>query len=718
MTVCLFLSVVICFSVSGIVAEASELQTSEPQTSEPQTIVVTGSRSASPLSQLANNNQQLNQQQIDFINATHISEALSRISGVWISRGNGQEHLTAIRSAVFTGPGSCGEFLMLQDGISVRASGFCNANQLFDVNSEQASSIEVVKGSNSALYGSNAMHGIVNVINALPQDDYFKLSLLGGSHGYSRIKASYSQLNQNQLNQSLSDDDKPSGLLVNFNTTHDDGFKQSSGFDQQKFHLAHVANTQRLNITSRISGSILNQQTAGYIQQGENAYRQDRFLTTNEFPQAFRDAWSLRLQTKIAAKNHNKNVANQWQLTPYMRSNQMRFLMHFLPGEPIEKNGHDSIGVQFSRQYQADSWQFNWGIDNEFTKAFLQQFQPNPTDSGSNFLNETLPQGAHYDYQVSALSSGVFAQWKQFLSQRWTVTLAGRFDYLKYDYDNHLSDGNLRDDGSACGFSGCRYSRPADRSDEFANFSWSIAGGYQISNNQFSYLKIDRTFRAPQATELYRLQNGQTSTDINQTLAEAIELGFRSHYKYQQYPGQLALNLYQINKNDVIFQNSNRQIVSGAKTRHQGFEIAWEQQLQQFFLGVSASYARHIYKNSVDLSATNQANIKNNQIDTAPQLIANLRLGWYYEAQSKLELSWNFLDDYYLNPENTHSYPGHYLVDLRLQHQLRENWQFYARISNLTDERYADRADFAFDNYRYFVGEPRSYFVGVSRVWN
>src|SRR5690554_8034944 len=35
---------------------------------------------------------------IRIVNHQHISELLNRTAGVWISRGNGQEHLTAIRS--------------------------------------------------------------------------------------------------------------------------------------------------------------------------------------------------------------------------------------------------------------------------------------------------------------------------------------------------------------------------------------------------------------------------------------------------------------------------------------------------------------------------------------------------------------------------------------------------------------------------------------------
>ena len=76
----------------------------------------------------------------------HINESFQRIPGGWISRGNGQESLTALRSPVLTGAGSCGAFFVAADGVSLRAPGFCNVNQLFDANAEQARRIMTANG--------------------------------------------------------------------------------------------------------------------------------------------------------------------------------------------------------------------------------------------------------------------------------------------------------------------------------------------------------------------------------------------------------------------------------------------------------------------------------------------------------------------------------------------------------------------------------------------
>ena len=66
----------------------------------------------------------VNAEAIAEIRPTHIHEALVRVPGVWISRGSGHEHLTAIRSAVLTGAGACGAFLYLEDGLPIRPAGF------------------------------------------------------------------------------------------------------------------------------------------------------------------------------------------------------------------------------------------------------------------------------------------------------------------------------------------------------------------------------------------------------------------------------------------------------------------------------------------------------------------------------------------------------------------------------------------------------------------
>jgi iron complex outermembrane receptor protein len=61
-----------------------------------------------------------------------------------------------------------------------------------------------------------------------------------------------------------------------------------------------------------------------------------------------------------------------------------------------------------------------------------------------------------------------------------------------------------------------------------------------------------------------------------------------------------------------------------------------------------------------------------------------------------------------LDAANSHRYPGHSLLNLRGWLALKnKQYQISLRLTNLLNVRYAERADFAFGNYRYFPGAGR-----------
>ena len=158
------------YSLTTIAALLSLIFSDQVQAQDIEKITVTSSRTNTNALDLGGNISWLDKETLKLIEHQHVNQAIVRVPGGWISRGNGQEHLTAIRSPVLTGAGGCGAFYIAQDGISLRAPGFCNANQLFDANTEQAQRIEVLRGPRSTLYGSNAVHGVLNVLTPSPFD--------------------------------------------------------------------------------------------------------------------------------------------------------------------------------------------------------------------------------------------------------------------------------------------------------------------------------------------------------------------------------------------------------------------------------------------------------------------------------------------------------------------------------------------------------------------
>ena len=618
----------------------------------------------------------------------HVNEIMQRVPGAWISRGNGQESLTALRSPVLTGAGGCGPFYMASDGISLRAPGFCNINQLFDANTEQAGRIEVIKGPATALYGSNAMHGVINVLSAAPTEQLdHNIAVEAGPDDYYRGKYRYSNTHGRH------------GVSVRVNGTTDGGYKDDSGYDQQKMTLRHDYEGEVWSITSAIEGSNLNQETSGFIQ-GYKVYEDNALKDTNPNPEAYRDAWSLRL---YSSASREVGESSRLTITPYLRDNEMEFLQHFLPWQPVEENGHSSLGLRTSLTTEGENWRWVNGIDLEYTDGWLKEIQDGD-------FSPNQPAGVHYDYQVDANVAAAYSQLHHETTDRLTLMAGARFEYTDYDYDNRTGD------GPACGpeATACRFYRPADRSDDFDDWSLNAGASYELAEGHVAYARLARGFRAPQATELYRLQSGQEVADLDSEQIDSMEIGLRGQWQSLGYD----LSLFNMDKDEVIFQDANRQNVSGAKTRHYGAELSVDYAFsEQWYAALAVTAARHKYDSRIELLGSND-DIKGNDIDTAPRLFGSARLGWDLSSltgsPARAELEWVYLDEYYLEPDNNHKYDGHSLLNLRITGDIGKRWAAGLRITNLLDEDYAERADFGFGNYRYFVGQPLGAYLELS----
>ncbi|MBB6522853.1 TonB-dependent receptor [Pseudoteredinibacter isoporae] len=661
-------------------------------------IIVTAEKTPRPVSELPLTVSQVDQEQLKLIDAVHLNEALARVPGAWISRGNGQEQLTSLRSPVLTGAGSCGEFFIAEDGIASRPSGFCNVNQLFELNTEQAGAIEVIKGPGTVYYGGNALHGVINVLSPEPRQGG-EIKLEAGPDDFSRAQLRIGHKSDQHATE------------LRFSGSHDGGYKDDSGYDQQKLALRHDFSGEQWSSKTLFSASNLNQETAGFIL-GKDSFKNPALKRSNPNPEAYRDASSWRLSSEWR-REFGEDAS--LSITPYARHSEMEFIQHFLPGQALEENEQSSFGLQGKwRQSLSDSLEWTLGAELEVADMELREFQENETDSPSAFLRATIPAGLHYDYQVDSNMLALFSQWRLQLSESTLLDAGLRYERLEYDYDNRTTDGTLKVDGTPCTLFGnvrtCRHARPADREDSFDNVSYQLGLQQNFTEQLSAYVRLANSFRAPQNSELYRLQKGQIQADLDSESLQNLELGLR--YFSEQMSVQLAA--FAMQKDDFIFRDGDGFYIDEGETKHRGIELDANYALsEQWQLAVAASWAEHLYDNNPDPSL---GDIDGNDIDTAPNLQANTRLRWQANEQLLAELEWHYLGDYYLDPQNLHKYSGHSLLNLRLAWQ-RDSWRLAARMTNLTDRDYAERADFAFGNYRYFVGQGRGLYLSAAYSW-
>jgi len=218
-------------------------------------IVTTATRIPESALKVGSAIQTLDNEDLKRITPLHAAEALNTVAGVGIHQGSGQEHLSAIRSPVLTGGAGAGSFLYLEDGVPLRAAGFGNVNGLFEAGTEFAGSVEVAKGPGSVLYGSNAQHGLVNFLSQAP-DQSGELRLLVSDDGQAQARLTASGERSR----------------VSLNLAHDNGFREDSGFDQQKLQWRHDDVIGAWDVSALTSVQNLNQETAGFLQEGADAY--------------------------------------------------------------------------------------------------------------------------------------------------------------------------------------------------------------------------------------------------------------------------------------------------------------------------------------------------------------------------------------------------------------------------------------------------------------
>jgi iron complex outermembrane receptor protein len=667
--------------------------------SPPENLVITATRSAEPILETFGNIAQLDQATIQEVAAVHPHQLAVQLPGVWISRGSGQEHLTAIRSAVLTGPGSCGAFLIMEDGIPTRPTGFCNVNQLFEIPIALAREIEVIRGPANALYGSNALHGTFNTLLPEPgTGPATRATLEAGANEYWRTSIGWDTgADSTAIN---------AGLVAD----RDGGFRDDTGYEQIKAFSKMRNELSGGILTTSLSGSWLDQETAGFIK-GVDAYRDPAVRFSNPNPEAFRKATSQRVSARW-----DPYQSGNWdtEYTYLLRHSDMEFLQHFLPGQPTEKNNQTSGGLMFMAS--TDSWRdstLTVGIDTEIAVGELDEYQANPTQ-GSAFLMATRPQGQHYDYSVISYSVAGYGAFEVPLNEDWELRIGARAEYLLYDYDNKMLSGNTRDDGTVCGFGGCLYSRPADRNDSFLNVSPNIGLIRTLSNESSLFFNFSTGFRAPQATELYRLQAQQDVNLIDSEEIISTELGFH----HQSNNLELELVAFAMRKSDYILRDSEGLNVSDGKSSHIGIETGLNWQMNDaWYFNLAASFTQHEYRFTRD-AGQGEIITKGNEVDTAPPLLGSARIGRDF-SRGNIELEWVHNDDYFMDAGNTARYPGHDLINLRTRYDLADDWSVAVRLNNVTDEAYADRADLlsVVDPaiYRYFPGRSRELFVEL--VW-
>ncbi|WP_240914075.1 TonB-dependent receptor [Microbulbifer sp. SH-1] len=669
-------------------------------------VIVTATREAKARSELAESVGVISEKELAHIAPAHPADALNRVAGVHVNNLGGEGHMTSIRQPIST----AGVYLFLEDGIPTRPTGFFNHNGLYEINVPQSAQLEVTKGPASALYGSDAIGGVINAVTrAAPESAEVSLNGEVGADGWQRALISGG-------NRIGSD----SALRVDINSTTSEGFREASEYTRTSVSGRLDSNlAEGLQSKTVLSYSTIDQSGVSGLE--EEDYRNN--VEKNQFHGdiGFREVEALRLSSELAYTPSDRSLITA---TPFVRHNSMVMMPSWMVTyDPnIRDTEFSSYGLLLKYRRDYDRGEVIVGVDADYTPSEYAEERITVSQQGDIYTDYQRTGVLTYRFDSEQTSVSPYIHGELEVGDAWRLSAGLRYDLFKVDYEDRLDTPNT--DAS--------HYRPESQSRDYDNLSPKLGAVYQIAVNHQLYLSYRHAFRAPTVGTLFRPGSTQDTTELDPVTSVSQEIGLRGLLAERV---NYELAVYDMTtENDIVSyiapieEGSDRKTTNAGETSHKGVELSLQAPIgEEWQLGLSWAAMRQQYRDfsyvfsrfdrSCRCMVSENLNFAGNDISGAPETLGNVTLAYtpVWLAGLRMELEWSHMGSYFTDETNSQQYDGHELVNLRATHEFSDDVSVYARLSNVTDERYSTYTSnqVGDEDLSYRPGLPRSLFAGV-----
>jgi iron complex outermembrane receptor protein len=664
-----------------------------PQETELPDVVVTASREEENRRNVPLPIGKIRRESVKDTKPIHPSELMNQVPGVFVNTTSGEGHATMIRHPITTGS----VYLYLEDGVPTRSPGFYNHNALFEINVPQSGGIEVMKGPGSALYGSDAIGGVINVLTRpVTRERELDLSVEYGGFGWKRLMASTGEKFGNN------------SIRVDGNMTDSKGWRDGTKYSRQSGTVRWDFARDKHRLKTVVAGSNIDQQSAGVAQLRQADYDNNPQVNYNPF--SYRRVKALRISTQY---DYDISEGNKISAILYARYNEMAQLPNYLGvTTPLRENNlrNASLGMLFKHHLDISTLKSKLisGIDLDYSPGVYNEWAVSSVKSGDYYTSYAT--GAmQYDYNVKYYQASPFLQIE---SAPFTPKLkfqAGvRYDNMGYSYKNNMSvvqTGGTR--------------RPDDASPTYNHLSPKAGVVYDLFEELNIFASYRHGFRVPQQGDIFRQGSTTSSLDLKPVKIDSFDIGFRGAAFKERL--QYEITGFFAQKNDDILQvtltDGSQQQQNAGATTHKGIEIGIEGEILKKLLWFNGNvtYAEHKY---INWSPTPTATFDGNFQAVAPTVFSTI--GFKIVPLNGLQISpeWVFVGQYFMDDLNTTVYPGHNYFNLRAKYDVNERFGVFVRMHNLTNVKYSDFSSFnsisAGTYPGYVPGEPLSVIGGMS----
>ncbi|WP_264553776.1 TonB-dependent receptor [Flavobacterium sp. N2038] len=647
--------------------------------------------------------------------ATAVYEIINKTPGVLMVNLGNEQHMMSIRQPMTTNA----YYLYLEDGLPIRPMGIFNHNALLEINQYNLQSIEVVKGPVSSLYGPEAVGGTINLISLKPPvDPEFKFGVQADNYGYRRFQAAggatigkvgfhiagisslqengwmtYSDYNKDNLNARIDYNISPSTRLIS-NTMYGKYYSDMSGtVNEEAFNNRTYKSTS--NFTYRKSDALRTRLTLEHDWNSNSSSYITAYLRDNKLGQnpSYGIKWSPTVNPTTAKGEVNSN-----NFKSYGAIGQHTQKFDFLNTKIVAGALYDYSPVTY----------WSYVID---LKANLNPGTPGKQTVDSYEIIAERPDAKLADYTADIFNTAGYAQISFNPIEKLVVTLGGRYDNMKVNYDNalDLSSGSKVYD-KATFKAGVNYN-PV----EFAGFYGNYSQG----------------FAPPGITSIFRTKPGTGgTTGVPAAFYYNLEPATFYNYEVGGWFSFLENKLnfdyafyYMEGKNELLnikLPDNSTDYRSAGETRHKGIEFGGSYRpSKQFNIRVGGTYAQHTY---IDFKLSDKPsdpiqNLNGKEMPAAPKWSGNSEVSYYPNWLPNLRTSveWQLVGSYYQDQINTVKYDGYNIFNARVGYQWK-GIEVYGNVMNLTDKLYAynvSRANTVNAQPTYTAAAPRTFVFGI-----